>query len=89
MGLQGDDKNQSPLKIAKLELLLDIITVTAFIDSAGLEAWGIPGGPELALVSGNGLTEGSNCTCSDKATFAFSQPLLPSALQVEPDCSPS
>lgn len=43
MGLHGDDKNQSSLKIAKPEMLLDIIIVTDFTDSAGLEAWGIPG----------------------------------------------
>ena len=56
----------------------DIIIVAEVIDSAGPEeAWGIPGSPEPALVPGNGLKEGSSCTLSDKATFAFPQPLLP------------
>lgn len=73
-----ENKNQNVLQIEKPEVLLDIIIVADVIDSAGLEeAWGIPGSPEPGLVPGDGLKEGNSCTHSDKATFAFPQPLLP------------
>lgn len=58
--------------------MLAIIVVADVTDSAGPEeAWGIPGGPEPALVPGDGLKEDSSCTHSDKAIFASPQPLLP------------
>lgn len=70
--------------------MLNIIVVADAIDSAGPEeAWGMLGGPEPGLVPGYGLKEGSSCTYSDKATFAFSQPLPPHDLQAEPASSPS
>lgn len=68
---------------------MDIIIVADSVDSAEMDkAWGTLGGPQLALVPRDELKEGSSCTHTDKAIFAFSRHLLPSALQSEPDSSP-
>ena len=68
--------------------MLDVIIVADMIDSEGPEeAWGTLGGPESALVPGGGLKEGSSCTHSDKATFAFpslSRPALCRLSQTDP-----
>lgn len=70
--VQQKQKSQSALQIGKPEVSWDIIIVAGSINLVGPEeAWGTRGGPEPALVPGKALKEGSSCTRSDKATFAF------------------